>query len=233
MMAELCKRHVNVAGRPKGGGETVAGREGDGTSGGLRRFDCIVIRKRTYHLTAGRGAALLPAWPRHPIAGTVIIPLQNQVFRESWLPTPIYRDGIPKGPRLAFRSQFQRCEAKMPDVPENNPLLSGGESVKQLAELNDGGCFEPFTPQVSISSALNPAPKPMPSGMISVVDELFTEWGIPSSPTDTTPETGFPAPTAAESTRDAEIPQPSEILIAQVEASLPTPRIATAVELFT
>jgi hypothetical protein len=136
---------------------------------------------------------------------------------------------------LVFRSQFQRCEAKMPDVPENNPLLTGGGYVKQPAELDDGGCFEPFTPQVSVSPAPEPDPEPEPeqSGMISVLDELFREWGFLPTPADATPETGFPASTAAESTGDAEIAPPSEILPAPVELPLPPPRMATAVELFT
>ena len=36
----------------------------------------------------------------------------------------------------------------MPDVPENALLLTAGKYVKGPAELNDGGCFEPFVPQV-------------------------------------------------------------------------------------
>jgi hypothetical protein len=36
----------------------------------------------------------------------------------------------------------------MPDVPENNLLLTAGGDAKQPAELDDGGCFEPFIPQV-------------------------------------------------------------------------------------
>ena len=50
----------------------------------------------------------------------------------------------------------------MLDAPENNLLLTAGEYVKQLAELDDGGCFEPFIPQVSVSPAPKPAPKPKP-----------------------------------------------------------------------
>jgi len=38
----------------------------------------------------------------------------------------------------------------MPDVPENNLLLIAGEYVKEPAEFDDGGCFEPFIPHVSV-----------------------------------------------------------------------------------
>lgn len=49
-----------MACEPDVGGDTVADREGDGTSGGgLRRADGIVIRERADHLTVGRGAPFI------------------------------------------------------------------------------------------------------------------------------------------------------------------------------
>jgi hypothetical protein len=120
----------------------------------------------------------------------------------------------------------------MPDTHEKILLLSAGESVKQPAEPDDGGCFEPFTPQTPTSPAPKPAPKPKPRSIMPAIDEVLRDHGILLTPTDPKPETEFPAPAAAIGTGDAEMVQPSEILNAPVEASLPPPRVATADELF-
>jgi len=121
----------------------------------------------------------------------------------------------------------------MPDVPENNLLLTAEGYVRQPAELDDGGCFEPFIPQVSISPAPEPAPKPKPPSLMPLIDEIPRKNGCVPTPTDTPAEAKFPAPTGAEGTGDTEIAKPSETLPASVEAPLPPPRFATAIELFT
>jgi hypothetical protein len=121
----------------------------------------------------------------------------------------------------------------MPDVPENNLLLTAEGCVTQPAELDDGGCFEPFIPQVSISPVLKPAAKPKPPSLMPVIDEILRNNGCVPTPTDTPAEAKFPAPTGAEGTGDTEIVKPSETLPASVEAPLPPPRFATAIELFT
>jgi hypothetical protein len=121
----------------------------------------------------------------------------------------------------------------MLDAPENNLLLTAGEYVKQPAELDDGGCFEPFIPQVSVSHAPKPAPKPEPPSFMPIINEVLRDYGIPPAATDTTPDTAPPASAPAVGTSDAETAQPSEILPAPAEVLLPPPRVATAAELFT
>jgi hypothetical protein len=121
----------------------------------------------------------------------------------------------------------------MPDAPENNLPLTAGEYVKQPAELDDGGCFEPFIPQVSVSPAPKPAPKPKPPSLMPVIDRILRDNGCVPAPTDTTLETEFPAPAADGSAGDAEMAKSIETLPAPAEAPLPPPRVATAVELFT
>jgi hypothetical protein len=119
----------------------------------------------------------------------------------------------------------------MPDVPENNPLLTAGRDVKQPAEFDEEGCFEPFIPQVVVPPAPKPAPKPKQSSMALIMDKYLRDMGL--TPTGGTPETGLPVSAAAGGKRDAESAQPSEILAASVDAPLPPPRLATAAELFT
>jgi len=121
----------------------------------------------------------------------------------------------------------------MPDVPDNNFLLTGEGNVTQPAELDDCDCFEPFISQVLVSPVPKPAPKPEPLSLMPVLDRVLRDNGLLPTPTETTPETEFPAPAAAEGTGDTELAQPSEILPAPVEAPLPPPRIASAAELFT
>ena len=121
----------------------------------------------------------------------------------------------------------------MPDVPKNNLLLTTEGYVTQPAELDDCDCFKPFIPQVSVSPVPKPAPKPKPPSLMPVIDGVLRDNGLLPISTETTLETEFPAPAAAEATDDTELAQPSEILPAPVEAPLPPPRVATAVELFT
>ena len=121
----------------------------------------------------------------------------------------------------------------MPDVPDNNLLLTGEGYVTQPAELDDCDCFEPFISQVLVSPVPKPAPKPEPLSLMPVLDRVLRDNGLLPTPTETTPEAEFPTPAAAEGTGDTELAQPSEILPAPVEAPLPPPRIASAAELFT
>jgi hypothetical protein len=121
----------------------------------------------------------------------------------------------------------------MPDVPENNLPLTAEEYVTQPAELDDGGCFEPCIPKVWVSPAPKPVEEPKPPSLMPLIDKILRDNGCVPTPTDTTPETEFPAPAAAEGTGDTELAQPSEILPTPVEAPLMPPRVATAVELFT
>jgi hypothetical protein len=121
----------------------------------------------------------------------------------------------------------------MPDVPENNLPSNGVGYVTPPAEFDDGGCFEPFIPKVSVSPAPKPALKRMPPSLARFVDETLRGYGYVRTPTDTTPDKASQAPAAAESTNDAEMAPPSEILPASVKAPLPPPKLATAGELFT
>ena len=117
-------------------------------------------------------------------------------------------------------------------APQNNLAPTAGGDVTQAAELEDGGCFEPFIPQASVSPAPKPAPKPKPRSLMPTIERILRDNGIPT-PTDTTPETEIPAPAAAEDRDDAEMAQSSETLAAPVETPLSPPRVATAVELHT
>ena len=117
----------------------------------------------------------------------------------------------------------------MPDVPEVTLLLTAGEYVKKPTEHDDGGCFAPFVPPVPVAPAPAPAPKPKPPSLMPLIDSILADIGC--VPTDATPETEVPAPAAAGSTDDVEMPLTGEQLSAPVEAPLPPPRMATAVEL--
>jgi hypothetical protein len=119
----------------------------------------------------------------------------------------------------------------MPDAPENDLLPTAGGYVKQPAELDDGGCFEPFIPEVSVSPGPKPAPKPERS-LTSLVDQILRDRGF-AIPTDAGPETEIPVSPAGGIAGDAEMAQPSETLTASAEAPLPPPQVATAVQLFT
>ena len=103
--------------------------------------------------------------------------------------------------------------------------------VTEPAEGDDGGCFEPYIPPVSLPPTSKPVPKPEPKSLMHIIDKAI--FGEDDSPTagDTTWETEIPAPAAAEDGDDAEMAKPSEILTAPVEAPLPPPRTATAAEL--
>jgi hypothetical protein len=120
----------------------------------------------------------------------------------------------------------------MPDVHENNFPLTAEEYMTQPAELDDGGCFDPFIPKVS-APAPKPAPKPKPPSLVPLIDKILRDNGCVPTPTDTTPEAGFPVSVVAEGTDDAVLAQPREIFPTPLEAPLPPPRVATAVELFT
>jgi hypothetical protein len=121
----------------------------------------------------------------------------------------------------------------MRDFPENNLLLTAEGCVIQPAKLDDGGCFEPFIPQVSISPVLKPAAKPKPPSLMPVIDGVLSDNGLLTIPTETAPEAELPPPAAAEGKGSTELAQTSEILPAPAETLLPPRRVATAVELFT
>ena len=57
----------------------------------------------------------------------------------------------------------------MPDVPDNNLLLTGEGYVTQPAELDNCDCFEPFISQVSVSPVPKPAPKLKPLSLMPVI----------------------------------------------------------------
>ncbi|MGB8030225.1 MAG: hypothetical protein WCF30_11230 [Terracidiphilus sp.] len=116
-------------------------------------------------------------------------------------------------------------------APESNLPPTVGGDVTHAAELEDGGCFEPFIPQVPLPPAPKPAPQPKPRSLMHMIDKaIFSEDYLPT-PADTTPETEIPAPAADGSKDDAERAKSSETLPAPVQAPLPPPRVAAAVEL--
>ena len=126
------------------------------------------------------------------------------------------------------------AESQVPAAPSNtleNNLPVTAE-VEQPAKPDDGGCFEPYIPQDPVSPAPEPVQKPKPSTLGILFDKYLRDNGMARTPTDIKSETASPAPAAAEGKGDAEMVQPSEILPAPVEAPLPPPRVATAVELF-
>ena len=125
------------------------------------------------------------------------------------------------------------AESQVPAAPSNTPEKNLPPIAEPTSEFDVGECFEPFIPQVSESPAPKPTPKPKPSSMSSIIDKFLRDSGNVPTPTDTSLETGFPATAEDGSTGDAEMTQPSEILTAPVEAPLPPPRVATAVELHT
>ena len=120
----------------------------------------------------------------------------------------------------------------MLDVYENILPLTAEEYPTQPAELDDGGCFEPFTPEVSVTPAPKPAPKPKPPSLIPLIDRILRDNGCVTTPTDIAPEAGSQVSGASQSTDDAVLAQPYEVSPTSLEASLPPPRAATAVELF-
>ena len=116
-------------------------------------------------------------------------------------------------------------------APENNLPPTAGESVTEPAEGDDGGCFEPFVPQIPVPRARKPAPELKPPSLMPLIDKILRDNGCVPTPTDTTTETEFPTPATDESTSDAEKAKPGEILTAPVQAPPPPHRMATAAEL--
>jgi len=93
--------------------------------------------------------------------------------------------------------------------------------VIQGAEPDHGGCLEPLISPVSTS----PAQKPD-------LAKSLGESSIDPTPANPPSETGTPGHAVAESPVNAETAPPSESLTAPVEAQLPPPKLAPAVELF-
>jgi hypothetical protein len=119
------------------------------------------------------------------------------------------------------------------DIPKNNPLPTAEGEVTQTAEIDHGGCFEPFIPQVPVPLSPKPAPEPKPISLMPVVDRVLRDDGLLCTPTETTPEEEFPTPATDGSTSAAEKANSGEFLTAPVEATLPPPRVATTAELIT
>jgi hypothetical protein len=105
--------------------------------------------------------------------------------------------------------------------------------VKQSAELDAIGWFDPFVPPIPERRPdPQPAPKPAPSIFGRLVDEVMAgEEGWVPLPSDTAPEAEIPAPAAAGDTGDAATPQPSELSAEPAAEPVPPPRVATAPEL--
>lgn len=112
----------------------------------------------------------------------------------------------------------------------DNFLLTAGEYVKQPAEPDDGGCFEPSISDVAVSPAPKPAPKPKPGSFMTVIDDLLRENGRVSTPA---PETGVPTSDEAVGADTPESAPPTSIPAAPVAVPSPPHRVATAPELFT
>lgn len=115
----------------------------------------------------------------------------------------------------------------MPDVPEDNVLLTAGGEVEQVAEPDGAGWFEPFIPVVTPGPEPVPIYKPHP--LADLLDEILPREGILPTLADTTPETGLLDPAAPADSGDAEAAE----LSAPVEASQTPPRVATSAELVT
>jgi len=90
------------------------------------------------------------------------------------------------------------AKSQVPAAPSNasgdSLLLTAGGSVTETAEGDDGGCFEPFIPQVSLPPATKSVPQPKPPSFMPMIDKILRDCGFDFTPTDTTPETAPPAP---------------------------------------
>lgn len=126
------------------------------------------------------------------------------------------------------------AERQLPLAQSNTPENNVAPSADPTSDFDCGECFEPFIPQVPEPPAPKPTPKPKPTSMAYLMDKFLRDkMGIEPTPIVTGSETGLPAPAAAESTGDAEMANPSEILPAPEKAPQPPARVATAVEIFT
>jgi hypothetical protein len=104
-----------------------------------------------------------------------------------------------------------------------------GSGVKQDAELDDGGYFEPFIPQVEEPPKYKPAPRKPERSLADLMDELLPTEGMIRKPA---PETQPQASSAAEGAGDGEPAQPTETPSVPMEPPGPPPRMATPTELF-
>jgi hypothetical protein len=112
----------------------------------------------------------------------------------------------------------------MSDNLENNIPLTTEVVVQSQAEPEEYECFAPFIPPAAV-----PAPKPKPAPRESSLGKLV-EKICGFTPTAPPPESGDLAPTAT-GELDENMARPNENLATLVEAPLPEPRKATAVEL--
>ena len=120
----------------------------------------------------------------------------------------------------------------MPETSESDLLQTRREDLKQPAVLDDGGCFEPFIPNRTVSSAAKGS-HPEPRSIKRVVDKVFRDLGYFETPPDTTPKASLKAAAADADKGDAETGPSSTAPGAQAEEPLPPPRVATSAELFT
>ena len=121
----------------------------------------------------------------------------------------------------------------MPDVLVNVLPPTAGGDVEPSSELDVGECFAPFIPQVAVTPASTPKPKP--AARVSGLEKVLRELGFGNTSTDAGPETELLAPEAAGDDGDTDLStaRPNEILTASVETPLPKPRKATGLEIFT
>jgi hypothetical protein len=120
----------------------------------------------------------------------------------------------------------------MPESPEDNLRLSA-KGVNHSVVLSDEECFEPMLPRAFVPPAPKLGPKPKSRSFTLLIDKICRQGGSIPTPTPTPPESELSASAPAVATGDGEMPRPTEIPSAPVDAQLPPPRAATATELFT
>jgi len=116
----------------------------------------------------------------------------------------------------------------MPTLSENDLPRTARGGVKQPAELEEIGWFEPYVPPVEVPPPPKPAPKPKPkpSVFLEIIDRHLRESGVNlPEMTDTAEET------ATEDADQTETPQPSEASAEPAAEPAPPPRFATATEI--
>lgn len=127
--------------------------------------------------------------------------------------------------------RVSQVPAVPPNAPENNLPPAAAGYVKQPDEPDDGECFEPYIPPDPAPPAPKPAPKPGPSPFMQLLYKIDRDNGWVTTPADTPPESGLPAPAATADSGDAAAAELSAAADTPVEAPQPPPRFATAAEL--
>ena len=75
----------------------------------------------------------------------------------------------------------------MPDLLVNVLPPTAGGDVEPSSELDVGECFAPFIPQVAVTPASTPKPKP--AARVSGLEKVLRELGFGNTSTDAGPET--------------------------------------------